>query len=93
MSKPIVPWMGGKRRLAKFILPYINGHKTYVEPFAGGAAIFFMKEPSKVEVINDINGDLVNLYRVVKYHLDELVRHFRWALVSREEFLLQMQVD
>ncbi|WP_275098054.1 DNA adenine methylase [Sedimenticola hydrogenitrophicus] len=93
MHKPIIPWIGGKRRLAKHILPHINGHQTYVEPFAGGAAIFFMKEPSKVEVINDINSDLVTLYRVVKYHLDELIRHFRWALVSREEFLLAKRVD
>jgi len=93
MSKPIIPWIGGKRRLAKHILPLINGHQTYVEPFAGAAAIFFMKEPSKTEVINDINSDLHNLYKVVKYHLDELVRHFRWALVGREEWLEQQKID
>jgi len=93
MSKPIVPWMGGKRRLAKHILPLINGHKTYVEPFAGGAAIFFMKEPSKVEVINDINSDVVNLYRVVRHHLDEFIRLFRYSLISREEFLTAKKVD
>jgi len=93
MTKPIIPWMGGKRRLAKHILPHVNGYPQYVEPFAGGAAIFFMKEPSRVEVINDLNGDLVNLYRVVKHHLEEFVRHFRWALVSRETFLMARQTD
>lgn len=93
MTKPIIPWLGGKRRLAKQILPLVSGSHTYVEAFAGGAAIFFMKEPSPVEVINDINSELVNLYRVVRHHLDELVRHFRWALVSREDFLLAKQVD
>jgi DNA adenine methylase len=93
MGKSIIPWMGGKRRLAKHILPHLEGTRTYVEPFCGGASMFFMKEPSKVEVINDINGELVNLYRVVKFHLDELVRHFRWALVSREEFLTQRAMD
>lgn len=93
MSKPIFPWLGGKRRLAKHILPLINGHKTYVEPFAGGAAIFFMKEPSKVEVINDINSDVVNLYRVVRHHLDEFINHFRWSLISREEFMTAKKVD
>ena len=93
MSKPIIPWMGGKRRLAKQIMPHVEGYRTYVEPFAGGAAIFFMKEPSPVEVINDLNGELVNLYRIVKYHLDEFVRHFRWAMVSREEFLLAKKID
>jgi len=93
VSKPIFPWLGGKRRLAKHILPLINGHKTYVEPFAGGAAIFFMKEPSKVEVINDINSDVVNLYRVVRHHLDEFINHFRWSLISREEFMTAKKVD
>ena len=86
-------WMGGKRRLAKHILPHVEGFRTYVEPFAGGAAIFFMKQPSHVEVINDLNGDLVNLYRIVKHHLEEFVRHFKWALVSREEFLMARKID
>ncbi len=42
-----------------------------------------MKSPSKAEVINDINGELVNLYRVLKHHLEEFMRQFKWALVSR----------
>lgn len=83
---PIIPWLGGKRRLSEYILPRLPPHTTYVEPFCGGAAIYFLKAPSKVEVLNDINGDLVNLYRVVQNHLDEFVRYFRWALVSRDEF-------
>lgn len=86
MTKPFFPWIGGKRRLIKHILPLFPEHTTYVEPFAGGAALYFAKEPSEAEVINDINSELVNLYRVVKNHLDELVRQFRWDLVSREQF-------
>lgn len=82
--QPIIPWIGGKRRLAKHILPLIPDHTCYVEPFAGGAAILFMKSPSKVEVINDVNRELVTLYRVVQHHLDEFVRHFRWAINSRQ---------
>ena len=93
MSKPILPWMGGKRYLAKQILPLFKPHTTYVEPFCGGAALFFMKEPAKVEVINDVNGELVNLYRVVKHHLDEFLRQFRWALVSRQEYLWQQKAN
>lgn len=83
---PIVPWLGGKRRLAKSILPLFPAHTCYVEPFAGAAALFFLKEPSETEVLNDINGELVNLYRVVRHHLEELVRQFKWALVSREMY-------
>jgi DNA adenine methylase len=86
MTKPIIPWQGGKRRLAKHILPLFPAHECYVEPFAGGAALFFMKHPTHVEVLNDINGELVNLYRVVQHHLEEFVRHFKWALISRENF-------
>lgn len=93
MSKPILPWMGGKRRLAKQILPLFKPHTAYVEPFCGGAALFFMKEQAKVEVINDVNGELVNLYRVVKHHLDEFLRQFRWALVSRQEYLWQQKAN
>ena len=85
-SKPFFRWVGGKRRLAKHIIPEFPEHTCYVEPFAGAAALFFMKEPSKVEVINDINGEVVNLYRVVQHHLEEFVRQFKWALVSREIF-------
>ncbi len=83
---PIIPWIGGKRRLAKHILPLFPAHQCYVEPFCGAAALFFMKPPVKAEVLNDINGDVINLYRVVQHHLEEFVRQFRWALSSREMF-------
>lgn len=86
-TKPIVPWMGGKRRLVSQLCEKIPEHQCYVELFAGGAALFFMRdEQSKVEVINDLNGDLVNLYRVVQHHLEEFVRQFKWSLVSRQMF-------
>lgn len=48
--------------------------------------MFFKKEPSKVEIINDINSDLINLYRVVKNHLEEFAKWFRWMLIGREEY-------
>ncbi|MEW5972238.1 MAG: DNA adenine methylase [Pseudomonadota bacterium] len=83
-AKPIIPWIGGKRRLAKAILPLFPEHTCYVEPFCGAAALYFMKPPAKVEVINDINGELVNLYRVVRHHPEEFVRQFKWALTSRQ---------
>jgi len=87
MSMPIIPWIGGKRRLADRLLPYFPPHQCYVEPFAGGAAMFFLRQqPAEVEVLNDVNGDLVNLYRVVKHHLEEFVRQFKWALSSRQIF-------
>lgn len=87
MPKPIIPWIGGKRRLASQILPLFPSHTCYVEPFAGAAALYFMRpSPAKVEVLNDVNGDLVNLYRVVQHHLEEFVRQFKWALTSRQMY-------
>ena len=53
-ARPLVPWIGGKRRLSKHILPLFPTHTCYVEPFAGAAALLFAKEPSKVEVVDDI---------------------------------------
>nr|WP_313406336.1 DNA adenine methylase [Pseudomonas sp.] len=86
-AQPIIPWIGGKRRLADRIFPLFPRHSCYVEPFAGGAALFFLRPvPAEVEVLNDINGDLVNLYRVVQHHLEEFVRQFKWALSSRQVF-------
>ncbi|HOV92254.1 MAG TPA: DNA adenine methylase [Candidatus Kapabacteria bacterium] len=79
-------YVGGKRLLVKQILPLIPEHKTYVEAFAGAAWLLFAKEESEVEVLNDINGDLVNLYRIVKYHLEEFCRQFRWLLTARDEY-------
>lgn len=84
--QPIIPWIGGKRRLSKHILPLIQPHTCYVEPFAGAAAILFLKQPSQAEVINDINLDLITLYRVVQNHLEEFVRQFKWLLTSRQQF-------
>lgn len=86
MSKPLVPWIGGKRKLADHIIPLFPTHECYVEPFCGAAALFFLKPPSKVEVLNDINGDIVNLYRVVKHHLEELYKQFKWLLTSRQNW-------
>jgi DNA adenine methylase len=79
-------WVGGKSRLAERIIPLIPDHACYCEVFAGAAWLLFKKPESKSEVINDINVDLVTLYRVVQHHLEEFVRYFRWALVARDEF-------
>jgi len=87
MASPIIPWIGGKRRLADRLLPYFPAHQCYVEPFAGGAAMFFLRpHAAEVEVLNDVNNELVNLYRVVKHHMEEFVRQFKWALSSRQIF-------
>jgi DNA adenine methylase len=79
-------YIGGKNRLAKIIISKLPEHITYVEPFAGGAQIFFHKPRSKIEVLNDLDGELVNFYRVCQSHYEELVRYTRYMLVSRRWF-------
>lgn len=86
-TKPIIPWMGGKRRLANKLIPLFPPHECYVEAFCGGAALYFMRPtPAKTEVLNDIHGELINLYRVVQHHMEEFVRQFKWAITSRQIF-------
>ena len=86
-------WVGGKSQLTDTLIPLIPPHKNYVEVFAGAAWLLFRKEPSKNEIINDINGDLVTLYRVIQNHLEEFVRYFKWCLISRDEFARLRAMD
>ena len=85
--KSAFPWPGGKSWAAKYIVPKIPPHACYCEPFAGGVAILLAKEPSPVEIINDINSDVVNFYRCVRFHPDELIKEIQWILSSRREFI------
>lgn len=86
-------YIGGKRALAKRITEIFPAHTTYVEAFAGGAQVLFHKEPSKVEVLNDLDGEIVNFFRVCQHHHEELIRQFRFSLVSRTVFNAYMAMD
>jgi DNA adenine methylase len=79
-------YVGGKSRLARQIIDRIPEHTAYVEPFTGGAQVFFHKQPSAIEVLNDLDGELVNFYRVCQSHHEELVRYMHFMLLSREWF-------
>jgi len=83
MTKTPISYYGGKQKLLSTILTKIPDHTLYCEPFLGGAAIFFGKEPSKVEVINDTNKELINFYRVCKEKFLELQSLVRITLHSR----------
>jgi len=79
-------WVGGKSRFRKPIISIIPEHTCYVELFSGATWVLFGKSPSSVEVLNDIDTELVNFFRVVKYKPEELIESFEWELVSRAEF-------
>lgn len=72
--KPILKWAGGKRQLLDSILPLLPDNPSlYVEPFLGGGAVLFGKQPSHARV-NDLNGELINVYEVVRDNPDELLK-------------------
>lgn len=85
-AQPIVAWAGGKRRLLRHILPRIPAHGCYVEPFAGGLAVFCAKPRSGVEVVNDAHEELVTLYRMVRWHPDALWQEMATHLNARADF-------
>ncbi|PTQ91284.1 DNA adenine methylase [Agitococcus lubricus] len=85
-GKSFLAWVGGKSQLSKQIIELMPKHHCYCEVFGGAAWVLFKKTQSPVEVFNDINGELVNLYRVLKHHLDEFIRQFDYVLLSRDEF-------
>ena len=86
MTNSPFKWVGGKSRLRKFIIPLIPAHQCYVEPFGGAAWVLFGKPPSPVEVLNDIDEELINFFRVVRRQPEELLKSFDLELVSRSEF-------
>lgn len=86
-------WLGGKQKLARTIIDIMPEHKHYVEVFAGASWVLFKKTPSYCETINDINGELINFYRVVKYHFEALTIELENTPISRDLFTLLKNTD
>lgn len=90
-----ISWVGGKKLLRSRILqefPEPGTFGRYVEVFGGAAWLLFARdEHAKMEVYNDVNGQLVNLFRVVKYHPEALQAELDWILTSREQFFDALQ--
>lgn len=84
----LFPYIGGKKVLRPYIVPMIPGDiSTYVEPFFGGGAIYFAREKwAPCEIINDINDDIITLYRVVKECGEKFAREFNFVYSSRSFF-------
>ncbi len=83
---PPVRYMGSKWQLAKWIISHMPPHDIYVEPFCGGAAIFFRKSPSELEALNDLNGEVLNFFDVLRTREDELVRAIDLTPYSEAEY-------
>jgi len=86
MLKPPIPRMGGKSRLRKRIIEMIPEHTCYCELFLGAGWVYFGKEESKVEVINDVDQELINLFRMIKHHAPEIERMLEYEFSGRDIF-------
>lgn len=88
-SVPVAPWQGGKSKLAKTIIARIEGipHKTYAEPFVGMGGVFLRRGwKPQCEVMNDYNGEIVNLFRILQRHYPQFMDCLKYQISSRREF-------
>jgi DNA adenine methylase len=83
--KALAPWYGGKRTLAPRIVEALGPHTFYIEPFCGSMSILFAKPKSRMELVNDLHGDLINLARVVQDGICAAELHERLQLVLAHE--------
>jgi DNA adenine methylase len=81
-----VPYFGGKSRLAGWIVGLMPEHRVYVEPFAGSAAVLLAKPPSRHEILNDVDGNIVTFFRVLRDRPEDLERACRLTPYARDEF-------
>lgn len=89
-----IPWMGGKKLLRNAIIESFpsDGYDRYIEVFGGAGWVLFAKDRhAKLEVYNDADGHLVNLYRCIKHHCSEFQRELEFVLNSRELFFDSLQ--
>lgn len=87
-TRPLLRYHGGKWKLAPWIIDHLPPHRTYVEPFGGAASVLLRKPRSYAEIYNDLDGEVVNLFRVARDHGDELRRVLELTPFAREEFVL-----
>jgi len=90
---PIIKYVGSKYKMSKKLINLFPKHIGYIEPFFGTGVVFFNKQPSKVEIINDLNGNIINLFKVIKYKKEEFLKECDYFLYSRQlynEFLETM---
>lgn len=91
IKRPALRYHGGKWQIGKKIMSHFPEHKVYAEPFGGGAGIMLQKPASKLDVYNDLNGDVVNFFQVLRNHEKELIRDIELTPYSREECLLAVK--
>lgn len=82
----ILKYPGAKNRLASWVVSFIPNHKVYLEPYFGSGAVFFNKPMAKIETINDLDGEVYNLFKVIRDFPDELAKYTEMTPYSRDEY-------
>src|SRR5579859_1979012 len=86
-------WYGGKFSHLDWLLPLLPKCHHYCEPFAGSAAVLLNREPSPVETYNDIDGEVVNFFRILRDQKDRLIEAIGLSPFAREEFYRAVRAD
>lgn len=89
--RPILRYHGGKWLLAPWIISHFPEHRIYVEPFGGAASVLLQKKRSYAEVYNDLDGEIVNLFRVVRDRGEELRGLLYLTPYSRDDYKLSFE--
>jgi len=90
-KRPLLRWHGGKWILAPWIISHFPAHKVYVEPFGGAGSVLLRKKPSYAEIYNDLDGEVVNLFRIVRENGARLAESLFATPFARREFTLSYE--
>lgn len=88
----ILHYPGSKWLMADWIIERMPKHMGYLEPFFGSGAVFFNKTPAKLETVNDLNGNIVNLFKVIREKPEELAQKIHWTPYARDEYELSYEM-
>lgn len=91
--KCVLKYPGAKNRIAPWICDYIPEHQVYLEPFFGSGAVFFNKIPARIETLNDLDGNVVNYFRIIREQPEELAAQLKLTPYSRDEYCLACEYD
>lgn len=91
--KCVLKYPGAKNRIADWICEHIPPHKVYLEPYFGSGAVFFAKAPARIETLNDLDGNVVNYFRIIREQPEQLIRVLKMTPYARDEYYAACEVN